>query len=660
MFKYVRQEGIQDCGICSLFNIVKYYGGNIDIEKLRNMTNTNENGTSIYNLVTASNKIGFDSKAYKCKFNDLESQTLPLIGYMKIQGYSHFVIITDINDDKVSIFDPIRGKITYRVDEFLKEWEKIIIIYDRKGEIVKETNSYVNYLVFTFKKYKNTIIILMVLSLICSILTIVISFFIKDIFDNDFTNTSLFIFLFLVLIKGVIDYYRNKISIDMNSKLEYEISNNVYKKILSLPLSYHHNRPVGDIIYRITDLYNIKDFINTLSISSIIDLLSLFISIFIILFISPILFFVLLIIFLLFIFTYLYFRRNNIIYLNELKEVSSINNTDISEMLYGIDTIKNLNIEEKTLNKHNTIFLNYLTSFKKISNYLNTEGIVFHFIETSGIIICLFIGLGLLKKQYISVGELTLFYSLFISLFSSFKNLLSLDRSIVESKISFSRINNLLNTKSNYSLGKISIKKIDEIKFDKKLNLDVKRGEYVLINGMSGVGKSTIFKSLFEKQNIETDIYINNIDIKEISTNSVKNNICYVGQNEYLFTGTLKSNILMYKSVNNKELNKVLKTTLLDKTIKSKNITLDYLLEENGHNLSGGERKKIMLARSLIRKTDFIIFDETFDEIDIESERKILSNIKSNYNKTVIVISHRESNLDLYDKRVVMTREGGL
>ena len=54
------------------------------------------------------------------------------------------------------------------------------------------------------------------------------------------------------------------------------------------------------------------------------------------------------------------------------------------------------------------------------------------------------------------------------------------------------------------------------------------------------------------------------------------------------------------------------------------------------------------------------IFDETFDEIDIESERKILSNIKSNYNKTVIVISHRESNLDLYDKRVVMTREGGL
>ena len=329
-------------------------------------------------------------------------------------------------------------------------------------------------------------------------------------------------------------------------------------------------------------------------------------------------------------------------------------------MLYGIDTIKNLNIEDKVFNKHNIIFHDYLSTFKKISNYINTEGIIFHFIETSGIIISLFIGLSLLNNNRISVGELTLFYSLFISFFNSFKNLLSLDRSVQESKISFSRINNLLNTKTYNSYGKNNIRKIDEIRFDKKLNLTIKRGDYILINGKSGVGKTTVFKSLFENQNIDIDIYINNVNIKEISTNSVKNNICYVGQNEYLFTGTLKSNILMYKGVNNKELTKVLKTTLLDKTIKSKNITLDYLLEENGHNLSGGERKKVLLARALIRKTDFIIFDETFDEIDIESERKILSNIKSNYNKTIIVISHRESNIDLYDKRVVMTREGGL
>ena len=321
MIKYVRQEGIQDCGICSLYNIVRYYGGNVDIEKLRDITNTNENGTSIYNLVSASNKLGFESKAYRCKFSDLESQTFPLISFMKIKGYNHFVIITDIDDNKVSIFDPIRGRITYSIDDFIKEWENIIITYDRKGEIIKESSAYVNYLLSTFNKYKNNIIVLMVLSIICSILTIVITFFIKGVFDNNFSSKILLTFLFLTLIKGVIDFYRNRISIDMNSKLEYEISNNVYKKILSLPLIYHHNRPVGDIIYRITDLYNIKDFINTLCISSIIDFISLVISIFIILFISPKLFFILLVIVLLFIFTYLYFRRNNIIYLNEKKNL---------------------------------------------------------------------------------------------------------------------------------------------------------------------------------------------------------------------------------------------------------------------------------------------------------------------------------------------------
>ena len=195
------------------------------------------------------------------------------------------------------------------------------------------------------------------------------------------------------------------------------------------------------------------------------------------------------------------------------------------------------------------------------------------------------------------------------------------------------------------------LKKIDEIKFTGKLNLTVNKGDFVLVNGISGIGKSTLFKSLYESNN---SIFINNKPIDEISINSIKNNICYVGQNEYLFTGSLKINLLMFKGSNNKEINKALKTTLLDKTIKSKNINLDYLLEENGHNLSGGEKKKILLTRALLRNTDYIIFDETFDEIDIESERKIINNIKTNYKKTIIVISHRLSNCDLYNKKVQM------
>ena len=64
MYKYVKQNGLKDCGIYSLYNILKYYGGDISIEKLRTMTNTNNNGTSMYDIVKTSNKLGFKTDAY--------------------------------------------------------------------------------------------------------------------------------------------------------------------------------------------------------------------------------------------------------------------------------------------------------------------------------------------------------------------------------------------------------------------------------------------------------------------------------------------------------------------------------------------------------------------------------------------------------------------
>ena len=76
---YIKQDGIKDCGITCLYNIIKFYKGNISIEKLRELTNTNENGTSIYNLINASNKLGLEAKAYECELNDLSNVDFPII-----------------------------------------------------------------------------------------------------------------------------------------------------------------------------------------------------------------------------------------------------------------------------------------------------------------------------------------------------------------------------------------------------------------------------------------------------------------------------------------------------------------------------------------------------------------------------------------------------
>ena len=84
-----------------------------------------------------------------------------------------------------------------------------------------------------------------------------------------------------------------------------------------------------------------------------------------------------------------------------------------------------------------------------------------------------------------------------------------------------------------------------------------------------------------------------------------------------------------------------------------------YLLEEDGFNLSGGERQRILLARALLKEAQLYIFDESFSEIDVPTERKILKDLFHTYpNKTFLIISHRLSNQDLYDQKICFQKEG--
>ena len=101
-YKYERQHGIKDCGVTCLYNIIKYYNGNISMSKLRRLTKTNENGTNVYNIVNASNSLGLKAEAYKCEFNDLSNVKLPIIAHIKLDNkFDHFVILEKINNEKI-------------------------------------------------------------------------------------------------------------------------------------------------------------------------------------------------------------------------------------------------------------------------------------------------------------------------------------------------------------------------------------------------------------------------------------------------------------------------------------------------------------------------------------------------------------------------------
>ncbi len=664
-YKYERQHGIKDCGVTCLYNIIKYYNGNISMSKLRKLTKTNENGTNVYNIVNASNSLGLKAEAYKCEFNDLSNVKLPIIAHIKLDNkFDHFIILEKINNEKIIVQDPIRGKVVYDDISFKKEWTGSIITFYKMNNLVKEkqNGAFINLKSYIFL-YKKILLFFLVLTILASLFSLLNSFYLSSLY-NQKNNYHIVLFLFLLfsVFKIIIDYIKNSIVFDFDNNFDSKLTNNIYKKILSLPLRYHHSRPVGDIMSRVNDLSSIKEFINFVSFSLITDFLFVIIIFIIIFFINKLLFLLLIIFALTYMFVYLLFRDKIYSMSLILKEKNSEVNSYLIESILGIDTIKNFNIEKERKLRFKSKYNNLLKLNVKYNKFILSIELFQNFIMTISNVFILFVGIKLVNKGLLLFSNLIIINSLLIYFFISLKNIIYFDRILIDSKNSYNRLEDLLdeeednNNKSNFNFNNnIEFKNVaysyDSYNIFENLSFNIDKGDFVFVKGDSGVGKSTLFKILTKQINdYKGKVIIDNTNIKNLSLNDIRNNICFVSQNEIIFTDTILNNITLFKEVAKKELEKVIRITGIDKFLKEKNISLNFLLEENGHNISGGERQRILLARALLQNKKILILDETTNGIDTLSEENIVRKVKEEYDVTLILISHRYDNLKLFNK----------
>ena len=182
------------------------------------------------------------------------------------------------------------------------------------------------------------------------------------------------------------------------------------------------------------------------------------------------------------------------------------------------------------------------------------------------------------------------------------------------------------------------------------VSFSVNSGDKIGILGVNGAGKSTLFKILMKYYEINRNkIYINDIDYTDYKTS---NGIKCISQQEVLFTDTLYNNVNLDNDDEEKFL-EVARICKLDEIIKDNNTGYNMLIEENGFNISGGQKQRIVLARALMQTFNILLIDEGLNQVDINLERQILKNIFKRFNdKTIIVISHRLENMDLFNQVV--------
>ena len=490
-------------------------------------------------------------------------------------------------------------------------------------------------------------------ALILVIITIVVLFFLKNLFNY--------------LAMFFITFFRNGILKDLREKL--------YKKIISLPISYYQTKKKGDVVSRFTnDVTEIQ--LSFLSIFEIIirEPLTIFFTVIAMFLISfKLTVFVLIFIpisgFIISIIGKSLKSTSNVVQ-KEQGEILSIS----EETLNGLKIIKGFVAESFFINKFlktNNKFYNFSN---KLINKQNLASPLSEFLGISVIGVLLWYGgkLVLVDMQLNPAAFLT-YMGLAYGVLTPAKSISKASYSIKKGNAAAERVFEILESESDIKEMKNPIEKKSfdrEITFrnvsfsyGKKMVLDnlsfkIQKGKTIALVGQSGSGKTTLANLIPRFFDVHSgEICIDDINIKHIKKSDLRSLIGFVPQESLLFNDTIKSNIILTEEIPK---NKILKASKISNSIEFVE-KLENKFETNvgsfGGNLSGGQKQRISIARAVLNNPPIMILDEATSSLDSESEKLVqhaLENLMKN--RTSLIIAHRLSTIQNADMILVMNK----
>lgn len=340
----------------------------------------------------------------------------------------------------------------------------------------------------------------------------------------------------------------------------------------------------------------------------------------------------------------------------------------INQTLLGLKDIQTLNITNTMDDKYNYIYEDWKNAYdnkKKYDRYRQNILKCFLIIIKS---IVYFTCVYLMINNKITIGIILIIISYFDSLFSASENIMDASQSIKDQNISVNRIKEILeyNTIKEKNLkeiknikGIIEFKNIDfsysNEKLLQNLNFVIRPNRITAITGTNGTGKTTIVDLILRLHSpTKGEILLDNIDVKEIDKNSYLKEISVLNQESYLFNLSIRENFnLVEKDIKKQE--EMCKLTGIDKFIKTLPKGYDTIIDENSHNISGGQKRLLSLTRTLLKEAKILIFDEATSSLDtdkIQNVINVLNELKKNH--TVIVITHKEEIENIADEVITI------
>ncbi len=362
---------------------------------------------------------------------------------------------------------------------------------------------------------------------------------------------------------------------------------------------------------------------------------------------------------------------------NDTMVVSGNMTTNVNETFAGNKIVSAYNLQENQNDKFARQIRNQFDLAMTLTKRVGWMSPIMYFVCSIGIAIVMNYGNSLILSGEMTAGSFASFVTALLLLYKPTKSLGTTLTNLQSTFVAMARVFELFdlipeiktcpNAQKLESIGQIEFRNVDfeyekDVKVLKDFNLIVQPKETIALVGNSGGGKSTVVNLIPRFYDvISGSILINGVDIREYDLFDLRNNISFVFQDNYLFSGTIKENILMGKpTATEAEIVEAIKLAHLDEFLNTLPNGIDTFVGERGASLSGGQRQRVAIARAIIKNAPIVILDEATSALDNESEaivQKALDNLMAN--RTVFVIAHRLSTIHNAD-RIAVLNEGEL
>ncbi|MCR2007282.1 ATP-binding cassette domain-containing protein [Bacteroides acidifaciens] len=669
---FTLQKSNNLCGISCLISICKYLNLQIDECNILEKSGTVSGGTTLLGIKEAAESCDLVAEGYEGNVSDLKNcDALSILHIVNEDGFTHFIVCYGYDPiaRRFVIGDPGIGIIECD-DSYLEQvWKsKLLLILncsDTSPQKKENKVSNYSYIFSILHRNKSLLLITLILSGISSLLSLTTAFFIQKLTDDILPQKNISLILYstllyfaILVMSAIFSYLNERMIIKHNLLFNVSILRSLLCRIFYLPYGFFQSIKTGEIISRLSDTERIQNsiilFVNFILMEGLILIVSIcalfyyeyHIGVVAMLSIPPLIWL-----------SYYYSLKIENEQKKTMAEYAKFETFSI-DIISGIMAIKN-GIKERLFYKR--LFGIYKSTQLKRTNLKITNS---NFNLYINLIIYTFSFIVILLSSYyvvinkIGIGALFAIITILTIILQTSIKIATYMISVQEAKVAYSRalliiqhplenyqdgsgaINLLLNNK--LSIQNIAFKYPGRDLLFEKLNLTAETGELISIFGRIGTGKTTVTQLVQRYYTpLSGCITFNDKDINELVLSEWRKQINVVTQQTKLFMGTIAENISMFSAPMEK-VTDFCNTMKLDWFFKNEDLRLHNIVDENGNNLSGGQKQLIGIARALYQNSPILILDEPTAAMDRECEHevmKLLERLKQT--KIIIMITHK-------------------